>query len=135
MMDCRLVPPSLWHLIREEVWPFYVSSIAASSDDWSPEDAERAFLSGQHLLYVVYNDGKIVTIAQGQFVYYPKQTVFLVLLAAGKIQAYDEALNKLCQLVRAGGATHLEAWCRPSMERFLRRFGFIKRHSVVRKSI
>lgn len=135
MIEARTIHPAEWGYFREQVLPFYERGLAPAADDWTVEEAERAFLSGEHVLYAVFEDGILRTIAQGQFVYYPRNTTFLVLLAAGKIQDYDIAVNKLGDLVRAGGASALEAWCRPSMARFLRRFGFIERHRVVRKPL
>ena len=135
MIEARFLHPAEWPQYADRVRELYTLGLAPAADDWSVEEAERAFIAGEHMLYVVFENGILRTIAQGQFVFYPRNTTFLVLLAAGKIKDYDIAVNKLGDLVQAGGATSLEAWCRPSMARFLRRFGFIERHRVVRKPL
>lgn len=135
MIEARFIKPEEWYAFAPQIRELYIRGLAPAADDWSVEEAERAFLAGEHLLYGVFEDGELRTIAQGQFIFYPRNTTFLVLLAAGKIQDYDDAVNKLAFAVRAGGATSLEAWCRPSMARFLRRFGFIERHRVVRRPV
>lgn len=135
MIECKLLPPEAWASIAKEALPLYEQAIAPSADDWSVQDAVLSYLTSQHILYAVFDDGKLVSIAQGQFVHYPKRTVFLVVLMAGRLLRCPVAVETLWTLVRGAGVTTVEAWVRPSMQRLLRRVGFEQRHIVVRKSL
>jgi hypothetical protein len=115
--------------------PLYDKAIAHSKGDWTLEDALRLFVNSQHLLYLLYDNGCVIAFIQGQFVYYPQRTVFLVTLAAGKLLQYADSIKTLESTVAAQGAVEIEAWCRPSMERLLRRMGFKHKYNVVRKPI
>lgn len=133
-MKAFIVHPHSWPSLREKVWPMYERALKFCAEDWNASAAEQMFLTGQHILYVVFTaDGELDAVAQGLFVNYPLQTTFLVVLAAGHLKHYS--FDTFCKLVRAGGATSLEAWCRPSMVRFLRRYGFTTHYTVVRKTL
>lgn len=133
--ECRMLSVEQLPLVASWLLPLYDKAVRYSSDDWSREDALRMFVDGQHLVYVLYENGMLVAFVQGQFVYYPKRTVFLVTLAAGKLLQYANLIKTLESTVAAQGAVEIEAWCRPSMERLLRRMGFKFKYSVVRKPI
>lgn len=135
MIKSFFIKPQDWGLYSAALRPFYERAVEPSKEDCTLQDYFTLFVKGENLIYVVLDDGVPVSFAQGQFVYYPRKTVFLVTLAGGKILHYDSAIDMLGKLVAAGGATELEAWCRPSMERLLRRCGFNKKYNVLRRVI
>lgn len=128
------VTPKEFERFRDELMPLYRAALEYCEQDWDEPTALAAFFDGHHLLFLVFDNGKLEAFAQGQFIFYPKRTVFQILLAAGKFIKNVDKLDDFCAHMRALGVTHVEAWCRPSVERLLHRIGFTRVYTVVRKT-
>lgn len=124
----------LWPLVE----PFIVEALQ-KGDDFPPEtknynvDHVRAFLAmGQWLLLVaVDEDVKVHGAAAVSFIDYPLHRVAFVTAIGGKLITGEETFKQLQTLLRARGATKIQGFVRPAMERFLEQFGFEPRNKLV----
>jgi hypothetical protein len=88
--------------------------------------------SGQWLLLVAVDEEKTIHGAMTvSFVNYPLHRIAFVTTTGGKFIANPELLEQLKVLVKAHGATKIQAFCRESMVRLLSRAGFEPRNTLV----
>lgn len=67
--------------------------------------------------------------------YHTYRAATMIAVAGKELREAMEFEYILTEWATALGATELEAWCRPSMARLLRRFGYEPRFTVVSKSL
>jgi hypothetical protein len=93
----------------------------------------QAFIAnGSWLLVVaVDDDGVIHGAATIAFNNYPMQRVAVITLTGGKLVTGDGEFEQLAVLLRHHGATRVQAYCRESMARMLKRRGFEPRSTLV----
>jgi hypothetical protein len=139
-MTLTVRPVDVNHI--QQVWPMvrgYVQDALNEREDF-PDWADgynishvQMFLtSGQWLLLVAVDEEQIIHGAMTiSFVNYPLHRVAFVTTTGGKFIANPELLEQLKMLVKAHGATKIQAFCRESMVRLLSRAGFEPRNTLV----
>jgi len=139
-MSLTVRPVDVNHV--QQVWPMVRSHIQESFDkggdfpDWAAgytSSHVQSFLtSGQWLLLVAVDEEDAIHGAMTiSFVNYPLHRVAFVTTTGGKFIANPELLTQLKVLVKAHGATKIQAFCRESMVRLLSRAGFEPRNTLV----
>ena len=93
----------------------------------------QAFISNGSWLLVIAIDEKGVVqgAATISFMNYPMSRVAVITLTGGRLVTGDEEFEQLAALLRHYGATKVQAYCRESMVRMLKRRGFEPRSTLV----
>lgn len=127
--------PQTWLELYRHVLPFVVEAVAESQGDWDVGDVDIRILRGDLLAWLVVHEGRPAAFIAGEFVHYPRYTVFNVTFAAGRLQSSVKEIEQLCNLVKLGGAKYVEAHCDDRRARLFQRYGFRAIRNVVRKSL
>ena len=137
MADMSLIvcTPVNWPMLLPHVRHLAEAAVAQSDDDWNLADLDLYIMRGEMLAYIVAADGLPIAFIAGQFIHYPRCTAFLVTFAAGKLRDSVKEIDQLVALVKAGGASYVEAYCHPSRARLFRRYGFEYCRTLVRRRI
>jgi len=124
----------LWHMVE----PFIIEAL--QKGDEFPADTKnytaehvRAFLGmGQWLLLVAVDEEmKVHGAAAVSFLDYPLHRVAFITAIGGRLVTGEETFKQFQTLLRARGATKIQGFVRPAMERFLEQFGFEPRNKLV----
>lgn len=97
-----------------------------------------AFLNaGEAHMFGTVKDGKILSVFIGRIVVYPSDySVFRIIACAGRdLKAALVNLEALEAWVICQGAVEIEAFCRPSMYRLLRRLGWNEKMMIVSRDL
>lgn len=85
----------------------------------------QSFISnGTWLLVVAVEDGIIKGAATVSFMNYPMSRVAVITLTGGKLVTGENEFYQLTALLKTYGATKVQAYCRESVARMLKRRGF-----------
>ena len=139
-MNLTVCPVDVNHI--QQVWPMVEGYIQEAIDKGGefPEWANgynlshvQGFVSnGQWLLLVAVDEERVIHGAMTiSFLNYPLHRVAFVTTTGGKFIANPDLLEQLKALVKAHGATKIQAFCRESMVRLLSRAGFEPRNTLV----
>lgn len=85
------------------------------------------FSAGDLLAWLIVLEGRPTAFIAGEFVHYPRHTVFNVTFAAGRLQSSVKEIEQLCNLVKLGGAKYVEAHCDDRRARRHRRHRCLRR--------
>jgi hypothetical protein len=96
-------------------------------------DHIRMYLaSGQWMLLIAADEeNKIHGAMTISFIDYPLHRIAFVTATGGKFITNEETLKQLKETVKFYGATKLQAYCRDSMVRYLKRLDFEPRNTLV----
>lgn len=139
-MSLTVRPVEVNHI--QQVWPMVQSHIQKSFDkggdfpEWAAgyniSHVQSFLTSGQWLLLVAVDEETMVHGAMTiSFINYPLHRVAFVTSIGGKFVANPELTEQVKALVKAHGATKMQAFCRKSMVRLLSRVGFEPRNTLV----
>lgn len=118
----------LWELLE----PFVASSVRHSFGTVTVEGIRKMLFEKQVTAGVLLENDKFVSVFVFHVVPYETYKSVRIIAAAGK--RMEEAFKRVDVLITwalSHGASEIEGWCRPSMVRFLRRYGFKPRLSMV----
>lgn len=126
----------------QQFWPLVESYIKSALDeglpypDWSRSyniHHIQAFLtSGEWVLLVASDEeNKIHGAMTLSFVSCPLHRIAFITATGGKFITNKETFNQVKEIVKYYGATKLQAYCRDSMVRYLKRFDFEPRNTLV----
>lgn len=129
-----------------QTWPFVEPFIndamvfGGDFPDWAANYNTahiQAFVStGTWLLLVAIDEaGAVHGACTVSFINYPQHRVAFVTAAGGVMITHPDVMAQLRQLLKAHGATKIQAYVRPSMLRLLRRRGFEPRNTLVEMKI
>lgn len=127
--------PQNWPSLFRHALPFVMAAAEESKGEWDVGDIDIHILRGSLLAWLIVQEGEPTAFIAGQFVYYPRYTVFNVTFAAGNLQASVKEIDQLCELVQLGGAKYVEAHCDDSRARLFQRYGFQPIRRVVRRGL
>ena len=139
-MNLIVRPVDINHI--QQVWPMVEGYIQEAIDkggdfpDWAVgynlSHIQAFVTSGQWLLLVAMDEERVMHGAMTiSFLNYPLHRVAFITTTGGKFIANSELLDQLKALVKAHGATKIQAFCRESMVRLLSRAGFEPRNTLV----
>ena len=139
-MKLKVVPVGANYV--HQAWPqvrqFVDDALAEGqgSVDYSVEHVLQYLASGQWLLVVaVDEEQKIHGACTVSFINYPLHRVAFVTTYGGKFLSNEVVMSQFKTLLKAHGATKVEAYCRESMIRLLSKFDFQPRHTVVEAAL
>jgi len=126
----------------QQFWPHVKKYLEASQNEGTPypESAKsynidhiRMYLaSGQWMLLIASDEeNKIHGAMTISFIDYPLHRIAFVTATGGKFITNEETLKQLKETVKFYGATKLQAYCRDSMVRYLKRLDFEPRNTLV----
>lgn len=122
-----------------QLWPQIEPLIARAEKhaggDYNMDQIRMYLNLGIWWLVVVTKEDKIVGAVTGNFLSYPNDRVAFITTMGGEEMCNDDALNQLRQILKAQGATKIQAVCRESMVRLLQKIGFSPRYMVVETGI
>lgn len=134
-MSCQLQVVDVIYLAQ--VWPQVVKYLEASLAEGQEQEGipewngcyniyhVQAFISsGSWLLVVAIEDGIIHGAATLSFMNYPMSRVAVISLTGGRLVTGAEEFEQLVNIARHYGATKVQAYCRESVARMLKRRGF-----------
>lgn len=143
-MSCRIqhvetnYVVQLWPLVKDYLESSLVEGKALEdgepavwNDCYNIHHVQGFLVSGQWLLVVAVEEGVIQGAATIAFANYPMQRVAIITLTGGKLVTGDEEFEQLAALLRHHGATRVQAYCRDSMVRLLKRRGFEPKSTLV----
>lgn len=124
----------IWHLVKDYIeealdvgQPYPESSKCYNTDHML-----QYLTSGQQLLLVAIDEeGKIHGAATVSFINYPLHRAAVVTAIGGKLVTNKETFEQMRQILAQRGATIIQASCRPAMVRYLQRFNFEPRNTLV----
>jgi len=100
--------------------------------DYTPEHIRQFVVNGQWLLLVAIDEeNKIHGAGTVSFINTPNHRNAVITTVGGKFITSKDTFEQLKQLVTAYGATKLQAFGRPSMVRYLQRFSFEPRNTLM----
>lgn len=118
----------LWELME----PFIASSVKHSFGTITTEGIRKMLFEKQGVAAVLLEDDKFVSVFAFRLVDYETYRSVRIVAAAGK--RMEEAAKRIDVLITwalSHGASEIEGWCRPSMVRLARKYGFKPRLSMV----
>lgn len=118
-----------------QVEPFIAKAEKHGGGDYNMDQIRMYLNMGMWWLVVVTKDEKLVGAVTGTFMSYPNDRVAFITTTGGEELCNDEALAQLKQILKAQGATKIQAACRESMVRLLQKIGFSPRYMVVETGI
>jgi len=134
-MSCQLQVVDVTYLAQ--VWPQVVKYLEASLAEGQEQEGipewngcyniyhVQSFISnGTWLLVVAVEDGIIKGSATVSFINYPMSRVAVITLTGGKLVTGENEFYQLFALLKTYGATKVQAYCRESVARMLKRRGF-----------
>ena len=127
--------PQNWPALLRHALPLVMAAAEESEGEWDVGDIDIHILRGTLLAWLVVQEGRPVAFIAGQFIYYPRYTVFNVTFAAGNLHASVKEIDQLCELVKLGGAKYVEAHCDDRRARLFQRYGFRTIRNVVRRPL
>ena len=109
-----------------QIWPQIESLIErgleTSEGDYNKEHAKVFLTNGSwHLCIAVDDSNEIRGAAAVEYVNRPNDRVAFVILAAGRFIVVPEVYAQFCEILRANGATSLEAACHASQARLYKK--------------
>lgn len=114
-----------------QTWPLVQSFLQMSMDrgegpeDYTIEHVQAYVTSGQWLLLVAVDEFfDIAGAATVSFVNYPLSRVAFITAVGGKMLIVKDIAEQLKAVLKQYGATKVQAYVRPSMERLTQRVGF-----------
>lgn len=129
------VAPQFVAQLWPQVEPFIAKAEKHGGGDYNMDQIKMYLNMGMWWLVVVTKDEKLVGAVTGTFMSYPNDRVAFITTTGGEELCNDEALAQLKQILRAQGATKIQAACRESMVRLLQKIGFSPRYMVVETGI
>jgi len=137
-MRITTVEPNHIHQSWPLVEPFIKSAMAEGAlygeeyRDYNLSHIKQFVTSGQWLLIVaVDDDNNVHGAATVSFLNTPNHRNAIVTSTGGRLITNKDTFEQLKQLVTAFGATKLQAFGRPSMVRYLKRFNFEPRNTLM----
>lgn len=134
-MKIELVPQQLTAQVFPLVAKFFERTIPYSGGDYSLEQIRMTVNQGGWSLVVASDETGLVGAMTLAFMNYPNDRIAFVTSTGGKNICNKDSLMQLKNIVRAMGATKLQAGGRDSVTRMLAQFGFKKRYTVVETTI
>jgi hypothetical protein len=122
-----------------QVWPqveeFIARSEKHSGGDYSMDQIRMYVNLGLWWLVVAVEDQQIKGAMTGSFINYPNDRVAFITATGGEGICTEDTLNQLREILKAQGATKIQAGGREAMVRMLRMLGFTHRYAVVETHI
>lgn len=139
-MNLKVVPVGVSYI--QQTWPLVKHFVEASfteghdfpKETWSynPEHVLQYLVSGSWLLLVALDErGKIHGACTVSFLNYPIHRVAFITAIGGKLISNNSMFEQFKNILKAHGATKVEALCRKSMVRLLGQLGFEPRNTLV----
>lgn len=123
----RFVDPNHIHAVWDLVEPFMEMSIAKGEGpaDYNVHHVRQFLASGQWLLLVAVDEkGAIVGASAVSFVNYPLSRVAFITAIGGKFVICKDTFEQMKSILKQHGATKVQCYVRPAMQRFLERLHF-----------
>jgi hypothetical protein len=123
-----------------QAWPLVEGFIAQAHQhdpsDYSMEQIQMYVTMGMWVLLVAVDENsKVHGAGTVSFINYPTNRVAFFTTIGGKLISNQDTFEQLKALLKAMGATKIQGAVRESVERWLKRYGFAKRYSVVQSDI
>ena len=125
------VAPQYVAQLWPQVEPFIAKAEKHGGGDYNMDQIRMYLNLGLWWLVVVTKDGQLVGAVTGTFMSYPNDRVAFITATGGEELCNDDALAQLKEILKAQGATKVQAACRDSMVRLLQKIGFKPRYMVV----
>ena len=104
--------------------------------DYGPDHILMYLASGQMMLIVGTNEANELKGAMTvSFIDYPKHRVAFITTFGGYLVSDKDNFVQVKSILKTYGATKLQAYCRDSMVRYLKRFGFEPRNTLVETTV
>lgn len=139
-MSLKVIPIGVNYV--HQAWPHvkqFVDAAVAEGQgaaDYGTEHVLQYLASGQWVLFVaVDEEQKSHGACTVSFINYPLHRVAFVTTYGGKFLSNDVVMEQFKTLLKANGATKIEAYCRESMVRLLGKFDFQPKSTMVEVTI
>lgn len=139
-MSLTIRPVETHHV--QQVWALVEPFIQAAIDkgdgpaDYNIHHVQMFLTNGAWLLLVAVDDeGKVHGAGTVSFISYPLNRVAFFTTIGGSLITGDETFEQLTTLLKTHGATKIQGFVRPAMERLLDKFGFKPGNKLVEVSI
>lgn len=118
-----------------QLWPRVEEHIRAAMEhghgDYTLDQIKLLVCVGQWLLLVVIDEeGNIHGAATSSFINYPNDRVAFITFVGGRLISNGDTFKEMCDILKSNGATKVQGYCRPSVVRLFKQYGF-KERSVV----
>jgi hypothetical protein len=121
--------------VTEEVYELLDRAMQYSEGEMNVGWLLRRHAVGMVQLFVGTRDGGLECVMATEFVQYPLRKTLQILAVAGNAKPFRPFFTFIDFWAEENGADAVDAWCRPSMARMLRRVGFKPVRQMVRREI
>lgn len=135
MTVIQAVAPQYVAQLWPRVEPFIASAEKHSGGDYTLDQIRMYLNMGMWWLVVAVEDQQIKGAMTGTFVSYPNDRVAYITATGGDGICTEDTLRQLREILKAQGATKIQAGGREAMVRMLRKLGFNQRYTVVETNI
>lgn len=135
MIGIQPVAPQYVAQLWPRVEPFIASAEKHSGGDYTLDQIRMYLNMGMWWLVVAVEDQQIKGAMTGTFVSYPNDRVAYITATGGDGICTEDTLGQLRAILKAQGATKIQAGGREAMVRMLRKLGFNQRYTVVETNI
>lgn len=119
----QIVGPEIDFFI-EAVSPFLHKALRYSRGEMSVGDA--LYLVAKGLCQLWIGGEEVKTVMLTELVDFPQKRVARIIALAGETARYASTFEAIQRWAAANGASELEAYCRPSVARLAKRYGFFR---------
>ena len=133
MIEVSIVPKEHVDLFWGQVEVLLKPAVNYSHGRYLIEDVYNAIVEGTYILWVAYDDGRIIGSAITQIIAYPQKKMLGVAFWGSNepIESYGpQLLNLLQQYAREAGCMGIEGYGRFGWSRMLKDYGYKKIHEV-----
>lgn len=130
-MKIQHVAPEWTARVWPEATPFIADALVHAGGDYTVEQAQTLVNTGQWVLVVAHQDGKLAGAATVCFINRPAQRVAFVTAIGGRLISNKDTYQQLSELLKSFGATHIEGAARESIARLWTRYGLAEKYRIV----
>jgi hypothetical protein len=123
-----------------QTWPLVENFIAEAhkhgGGDYSMDQIQMYVNLGSWVLLIAVDENNVIHGAGTvSFINYPTNRIAFFTTIGGRLISNQDTFNQLKVILRNMGATKIQGAVRESVERWLKRYGFAKRYTVVQSDI
>ena len=131
----QLVAPQYVAQVWPQVEPFIAKAEKHSGGDYNMDQIRMYLNLGMWWLVVVTKEDEIIGAVTGTFMSGPNDRIAFITSTGGVEMCNEESFGQLKQILKAQGATKIQAACRESMVRLLQKIDFKPRYMIVQAEI
>ena len=120
-----------WPLVESYLQESLDKGLAGGTMDYNIHHVQSYLVSGQWILLVAVEDGKIHGAMTVSFINYPLSRVAFITLTGGKLIINQDTFKQLQAIAKYHGATKIQAMARPAMVKLLQKCDMVPCNTIM----